>query len=242
MKNFILLVLIFPFVMYSQKIKKGTAAKKTTVGVSALVRINDSIPLLIPHEEGGKYGFVNQQGKMIIQPEYTNVGFFTEDCNLTNSPDPKVRKFGSSKYASVRKDGIDYRIDEQGRRVYIFRDKDLGKCDSEYRKQLFHAYIKNGFYGVIEDAKFQNPEDYRQYTIYPQYQYIHVLEGDDLNRPLMIASLNDRFGVVDISNKVIIPFEYADIKRNLSWKTARLFEVSRDGKHFYFVDAGNKAY
>ena len=242
MKNFWVLFLVFPYVMYPQSAKKKISARETAAETSALVRINDSIPLLIPHEEEGRYGFVNQQGKLIIRPEYSNVGFFTEDCNLSNSPDPQVRKFGSADYASVRKDGIDYRIDERGRRVYMFTQKDLGKCDSEYRKQLFHAYIKNGFYGVIEDSTFQNPEDYRQYTIYPQYQYIHILEGDDLEHPLMIASLNDRFGVIDINNKIIIPFEYADIKRNLSWKTARLFEVSRDGKHFFFVDADNKAY
>lgn len=235
--------LFFPVLFFSQSAKKSIPVKKIVVkNNNALVRINDSIPVLIPHEVNGKYGFVGQNGKTIITPEYSNVGFFDEDCRLKNSPNPKVQKFGSHQYASVRKDKTNYRIDQRGNKVYTFKDSDLGKCSSDYRKQIFHAYLKNGFYGIIEDSRFQNPEDYRHYTIYPQYQYIHILEGDDLHHPMIIASQNDRFGVIDIHNKIIIPFEYADIKRNLSWKTARLFEVSRDGMHFFFVDTDNKAY
>src|SRR5690606_7933967 len=203
---------------------------------------NDSIPTLIPHKRNGKFGFVNQQGKMVIQPEYSNVGFFTEDCNLLNSPNEKAQKFGTASYASVRRNGIDFRIDRSGKRAYQFKDSDLGKCPSEFKKQRFYAYVKNGFYGIIEESKFYDPEDFRQYKIYPQYHYLHVMEGDDLDNPMMIASFNDYFGVIDINNNIVIPFEYQDIKRNYSWKLARLFEVTKDGKNYYFIDAKNQGY
>lgn len=206
------------------------------------MKLNDSIPSLIPQKREGKFGFVNQHGKLIIKPLYSNVGFFAEDCNLLNSPSEKVRKFGSKEYASVRKDGVDFRIDKKGKHVYKYKDEDLAKCPFEFKKQLFHAYFKKGFYGIIEDEKFKNPEDYRHYQIYPQYQYLHILEGDDLKNPMIIASLNNRFGVIDIYNRIVIPFEYTDIKRNFSWKLARLFEVTKDGENYYFVDANNKAY
>ena len=97
-------------------------------------------------------------------------------------------------------------------------------------------------YGIIEDSKFENPGDYRQYTIYPQYDYLHILEGDDLKNPMIIASHQNKFGVIDVHNKVIIPFEYSDIKRNFSWKLARLFEVTKDGKNYYYIDINNKGY
>ena len=71
---------------------------------------------------------------------------------------------------------------------------------------------------------------------------MHILEGDDLKHPMIIASLHNRFGIIDIYNRVIVPFEYTDIKRNFSWKLARLFEVTKDGKNYYFVDSNNKAY
>ncbi|WP_297985930.1 WG repeat-containing protein [uncultured Chryseobacterium sp.] len=207
-----------------------------------LAKINDSIPALIPQKMDGKFGFINQKGKVLIKHQYSNVGFFAEDCNLLNSTNPKVKKFGSADYASVRKDGVDYRINNAGKVVYTYKDADLGKCPAEFKKQNFHSYILNGFYGIIEDSKFQNAADYRQYQIYPQYQYLHIMEGDDLNNPMIIASNNDRFGVIDKNNNIIIPFEYSDIKRNFSWKLARLFEVTKDGKNYYYVDAKNKGY
>lgn len=246
MKNVLSLILISFALMLSGQ-KHNVAKKKVTKTVSAkantdLVKINDSIPALIPQNINGKYGFVNQKGKVIIKPEYSNVGFFTEDCNLLNSSNPKVRKFGSAKFASVHLNGQDFRINESGTRVYQFKKSDLGPCTPEFKSQLFHAYVMNHAYGIIEDAKFENPGDYRQFTIYPQYDYLHILEGDDLKNPMIIASYKNKFGVVDINNKVVIPFEYSDIKRNFSWKLARLFEVTTDGKNYYYVDSNNIRY
>ncbi len=237
---------LFCMVAFAQtgKANSGKIYAKKTVAQSNpdLVKINDSVAALIPFRQQGNFGFKNQKGKVIIKPVYSNVGFFTEDCNLLSSPNEKVRKFGSSKYASVRADGIDFRIDQRGKRVYRFKDSDLGKCENGFKKQLFHGYMKNGFYGIIEDSVFENPEDYRQYRIYPQYQYVHILEGDDLNNPMIIASHNNRFGIIDVNNKIIVPFDYADIKPNYSWKLARLFQVSKDGKEYYYVDSRNRAY
>lgn len=226
--------------------KKSVSAKKTIAKVVKPVldttKINDSVAVMFPIKKDGKFGFQNQKGKILIKPEYSNAGFFTEDCNLLNSPNEKVKKYGSKEYASVRLNNVDYRIDRYGKRVYKFVEADLGKCTPEYKKQLFHAYVLNGFYGIIEDAKFVNEADYRQYQIYPQYQYLHILEGDDFKNPMIVAAYNDRFGIIDINNKVIVPFEYSDIKRNFSWKLGRLFEVTKDGVNYFYVDVNNHVY
>lgn len=241
MKNVFSVVLLFLFFV-SQSQQKAAGKSVSARTNPDLVKVNDSIPALIPQNINGKYGFVNQKGKVIIKPEYSNVGFFTEDCNLLNSPNPKVKKFGSSKYASVRLNGQDFRINQAGIRVYQFKKSDFGQCTPEFKAQLFHAYVMNYAYGIIEDAKFENPGDYTQFTIYPQYDYLHILEGDDLKNPMIIASYKNKFGVIDINNKVVIPFTYSDIKRNFSWKLARLFEVTKDGKNYYYVDSKNIRY
>lgn len=226
--------------------KKAMTAQKTVSQVVKPVldvaKINDSIPALIPQKKDGKYGFINQKGKVIIPHQYSNVGFFYEDCTLLNSPNKTLKKFGSGKYASVRLGEDDFRIDQAGKRVYKYKTGDLGKCPPEFKKQLFHSYIQNGYYGIIEDSKFENAADYRQYQIYPQYQYLHIMEGDDVENPMIVASYNDLFGVIDKNNRVIIPFEYADIKRNLSWKIGRLFEVTKDNRNYFFVDDKNHRY
>lgn len=245
MKN--VLVLTFSLISalgFSQtkkSVQKKTPIKKNVTKAEMPV-VNDSVAVLIPFKSEGKFGFRNQKGKVVIKPQFSNVGFFTEDCNLLNSSNEKVRKFGGKKFASVRLEGVDFRIDQQGKKVYQFKDADLGKCDNGFKKQYFHGYMKNGFYGIIEDAKFENPEDYRQYRIYPQYHYVHVLEGDDLRNPMIIASVNDRFGIIDVNNKVILPFDYLGIKPNYSWKLARLFEVTQDGKNYFYVDEKGRKY
>lgn len=208
---------------------------------SDLVVINENVPLLIPKKSQDKYGYINQKGKIVIQPEYNIAMFFSEDCNLLNSPNPKAKKFGTSAFATVEKNGIDYRINTSGKRVYQYKDSDLGTCKNVYVNPLFHAYILNGYYGIIEDAVFESA-GHRQYKIYPDYQYLYVLEGNDPANPMIIASHKDKFGVIDVNNKIIIPFEYADIKRNYSWKLGRMFEVTKDNQNYFYIDSNNKAY
>ncbi|MBL1221321.1 WG repeat-containing protein [Chryseobacterium sp. L7] len=220
-----------------KKVSKGTQPNPD------LVIISQDLPVLIPKKENGKFGYVNQKGKFIIKPEYHIAVFFYEDCNLLNSPNEKVRKFGTKEYATVEKDMISYRVDKTGKRVYQFKDSDVGKCKfEEYKQQLYQAYVLNGFYGIIEKAKFMNAADYRDYQIYPQYQYLYIMEGDDTADPMIVASHNDKFGVIDVNNKVIVPFEYANIKRNFSWKLGKMFEVTKDGTNYYYIDVRNKTY
>lgn len=214
--------------------------KNTITSKPKLEKTKEDIPLLIPYKYEGKFGFITQNSDVYIQPEYDNAGFFTEDCNLLNSPNESVRKFGSSDYASVSKGDIDYRIDINGKKVYQYSPTDLVPCPSEYKKQKYNAFVQNGFYGIIDQGIYN--VSLQNFTIYPQYQYLHILEGDNVEQPMIIASLNNYFGVIDINGKTVIPFEYSDIKRNFSWKLAHLFEVTKDGKNYYYIDIDNKSY
>ncbi|HEX7868907.1 MAG TPA: WG repeat-containing protein [Chryseobacterium sp.] len=245
------LVLIFNFSFSQSKALKNNNLNKSK-GVSNLAvikkispglpMVNENIPLLIPQKKNGKSGFVNQKGKFMIQPEYDFVMFFGEDCNLLNSPNEKVKKFGALDFATVEKNGITFRVNKSGKKVYQYKDVDLGKCKLELKKALFHAYILNGKYGIIEDSKFKNPSDKDQFTIYPNYQYLYILEGDDVSNPMIVATYNDKFGVIDVNNKIIIPFEYSDIKRNYSWKLGKMFDVTKDDKNYYYIDSDNRSY
>lgn len=235
-------VLFFALSVLAAAQSKKTVQKKKIQPKPDLTKINDSIPDLIPQRVDGKLGYINQKGKFIIKPEYNFGTFFCEDCNLLNSPNEKIRKFGTADYASVTLEHSDYRIDKTGKKVYQFKNEDLGKCPPVYQEKIFMPYILQGFYGIVDVTKFTDPKDYRQFQIYPQYQYLYTMESDDPKNPVIIASQNDRFGVIDIYNNIIIPFEYSDIKRNFSWKMAKMFEVTKDGKNYYFVDDKNKAY
>lgn len=240
-KIVVLWMMLLGIVIFGQTkgVKKSSVVR---INSADLVKVNDSLPDLIPHRENGRLGYVNQKGKIIIKPEYQFGTFFWEDCNLLNSPNEKVRKFGQPIYASVTVDGRDFRINKAGTKVYTFKKEDLGNCSQGHSKTLYAPYILQGYYGIVNLETFESPLDYRQFQLYPQYEYLYVMESKDSEKPMVIATKNDRFGIIDIDNNIIIPFEYADIKRNFSWKMARMFEVTKDGKNYFYIDENNKAY
>ncbi len=229
----------------SKSVVKKTAVKKTLSNETKpkdLIVLDEEVPVLIPQKKNGKFGYVNQSGKFVIQPEYHIALFFGEDCNLLYSPNEKARKFASKNYATVDKDGVSYRINMSGKIVYTYKPADLGVCKAEYKKARFHAYRLNGKYGLIEDGRFVNPADKKQFTIYPSYDFLFVMETNDVANPMIIAANNDKFGIIDVNGKTIIPFEYRDIKRNYSWKLGNMFEVTQDDVNYYYIDIHNKPY
>ncbi|MGS0748392.1 WG repeat-containing protein [Halpernia sp. GG3] len=203
-------------------------------------RIN-KVPDLIPQKINGNFGYVNHKRKYVIAPKYNLAMFFNSDCNLLNSKNKKVRLFGGSGYATVEENKIAYRINKSGKKVYKYITKDLAKCPSEYKAQKYKAYIMHGFFGLVDKDSI-NEGNYKDFVIYPQYQRLHVMEGDDINNPMIVAVYNNKFGVIDKNAKVIIPFIYADIKLNYSWFLGKMFEVSVDNKEYFYVDENNMAY
>lgn len=230
------ILMLFPFMAFSQSSQENTYFIENNFKSFA----TKPIATLIPKKSKGRYGFVNKDSKFVISPQFSNVGFFAEECTLQNSPNEKLRVYGSSDYASVMKNGKDYRIDKQGKIVYEFKLEDLGKCDGGFQKQAFYGYSKNEVYGVVKLSP--NSGVVKNFAIEPQYQLVHVMEGDDIENPMIVVVKNDKFGVVDKNNQIIVPIIYEDIKRNFSWKLAGLFEVTKDGNNYFFIDANNKAY
>ncbi len=207
-----------------------------------LISLNGDVPLLIPKKQNGKVGYVNQKGQFIIPAEFYIGMFFSEDCNLLNSPNESVRKYGTNEYATVEKAQISYRIDVFGKKVYQYKDSDLGKCKNTYVKQKYGVYKDKYLFGLGDNELYKNSKVTFRFQIVPQYEMMYVLEGNNLDYPMMVVVANNKFGVINKDNKIIIPLEYEDIKLNYSWKLGGMFEVSKDGKNYYYVDIRNKKY
>lgn len=198
------------------------------------------IPDLIPKSINKKTGYIDQKGNVIIEPQYHIAMFFAEDCNLLNSPKENLRQFGSADFATVEKNQISYRIDRKGKRVYRYKKEDLGKCVSPYESPKYKAFVMNGFYGLVSKGSVDY-KNYKDFEIYPQYQMLYVLDGN-IEDPMIIAVRENKFGIINKKNQIVIPFEYEDIKTNLDWKTASLFQVSKNGRDYFYVDKNNQAY
>ena len=253
MKNIYQLFAVFLFsVLLSQSSHVVSKSETQFPGTTQFARVNPNrpdlislygdVPLLIPKRENGKVGYVNQKGQMIIPAEFYIAMFFAEDCNLLNSPNESVRKYGSNEYATVEKDQISYRIDVYGKKVYRYKDSDLGKCKNTYIKQKYGVYKDKYLFELRDNHLYKNSKVTFKFQIPPQYEMLYVLEGNDLENPMIVAVANNKFGVINKDNKTIIPFEYEDIKLNYSWKLGGMFEVTKDGKNYYYVDVRNKKY
>lgn len=229
MKQFLAFGFLF-FVLFSY----GQMASTDSIKVN-------KIPDLIPQKIDGKVGYVNQQREFVIKPQFGLAMFYNPDCNLINSSNKKAQKFGSADYATVEENKTAYRINKKGVKVYKYLKADLGKCPVEYKTQTYKAYVMQGYFGLVDKDSI-NEGDYREFVIYPQYQRLHVMEGDDIDNPMIVAVHNNKFGVIDKHAKVIIPFVYSDIKLNYSWKLAKMFEVSADSKEYFYIDENNVAY
>lgn len=199
-------------------------------------------PNTYPAAKQWQIWFCKFQRKGYHSLQIQKCGIFYRGLQAFELPQRIFTEIWNSSICFCKINGVDYRFDKNGKNAYLFKDDDLGKCQSKYLKQTYQAYIRNSKYGITESSKFNNPEDYRQQTIYPQYDYLHVLEGEDIENPMIIASSGNKFGVIDKKNKVIIPFEYLGIKPDFSWKLADLFEVTKDLKNYYFIDVKNNDY
>lgn len=211
-----------------------------SISIAAYSQTPDELPELIPVTINQKTGYIDQQGNTIVKPEYNIAMLFSEDCHLLNSPNENVRIFGTSDYATAEKNRIVYRINKLGERVYQYKSEDKGKCTLQYEPQQYNAFVVNGFYGLISKKSIDDKK-YDNFVISPTYQSLYILDGDT-DDPMIIAVLDDKFGIINKKNEVIIPFIYEDIKTNLSWKTAHLFEVSTNGKDYFYINKNNHSY
>lgn len=236
------IVLLLPYTRFSQTKKSSPKSSPVKKTASPSPSVKENIPKLIPKKKGNRFGYINQQKKFVLTPSYDLAMFFSEDCNLLNSKNEAVRKYGTANYATVEQNAVIYRINTAGKKVYTYKDEDLGICREAYKPQRYNAYILNGEYGIIDRAQFTDPADAAQFVIYPQYQYLFILESTDRDFPMIVAANDDKFGIIDIKNNIVIPLQYNDIKRNYSWKIAKLFEVTQDDKTYFYIDRTNRAY
>ncbi len=227
MKNITFLMLLCAALLYGQEKPKDKVFSYTP-------------PELIPKKVNGTFGYCGRVGGIVIPPQYNIAMFFAEDCNLLKSTNKNAQKYGTAEFATVEKNKKAYRIDKTGKTVYTYKAKDLGQCDQNYHEQKYSVVAKDNKYGLAESSLLGTKKF--KYLVKPQYDLVHIIEGEDLENPLMVAVKDNKFGVINKFNTIIIPFQYADIKRNFSWKIGKMFEVTQDGNEYFYIDINNVAF
>lgn len=111
-------------------------------------RTDLKLPELIPYRKGDKWGYANKNGKVIVEPKYTEVDFFSDN-----------------RFFRVKKNKLVGIIDNQGREAIPCLYKDIEKVQD---KDLFIAKDTLGFNGVINtENKIIIPFEYSSLEKHP---------------------------------------------------------------------------
>ncbi len=127
------------------------------------------------------YGFVNKKGEVVINPQFKDVGYFSEDlCAVKND-----------------KGEVGF-IDKEGKLVINYQFQDFGTLDFfAFHDDMCVVVGKNGKEGLInKEGKFE---------INPQYDYLF----DNYNG-MFGFRMDDKLGWIDKTGKVLINPQFED--------------------------------
>lgn len=210
----------------------------------AIVQITDN---LFRVEKNGKKGVYNSNGTKVLSPIYDEIiekGFWFGNngclkvgkdgkygiCNEHGIPITKLI------YSKIKGDSYKLELVKGNTSDFLLNYKYL-VYDCKTIKDAFSAPvngIKTEDYFVVEkDSLFGLLNEKGEMVITPQYtklinRYLGYRYG---KTPWLIACNGKKYGIIDINNHIILPFEYKDIR---STKIEDYFSVETEsGKHFY---------
>jgi len=180
-------------------------------------------------KKADKYGYINKEGKVVIPIKYFKVtafrfGFFEAKGNVkTDEGDLHSQKTVLFAGASLTKDGYEICIDTKGQRmpkcpaIPEGSAPDINKPEKVIVKTNYSTIHKTGLFDKIVD-------DYK------------MVPGADAT--YYIATRNKNYGVFNNTFDIILPFEYAMVKKkNIGGMTYLLAE--KDGLQGVFFGNGS---
>lgn len=132
--------------------------------------------------ENGRYGYKDEKGNIVIQPNYSYAYPFKNGVAQVTLPNPQD-KFGT----------FHFLIDKKGNAV-TKKYSSMGLYGSIYRVE------KNKKYGLISsDGKELVPLI---------YDFINENNFKGFSEGVVVAKLNDKWGLIDTLGKTLVPFTY----------------------------------
>lgn len=187
-----------------------------------------SSPELIPILVKEKYGYCNKNGEIIIKPKFDDAEPFMRDW-LYYSLDNENQKYGDINYASVVIKNKHYRIDKNGS-IMCEWNPDLIDRNSMYQEKDFEFIQENNKIGIKVDSIIK---------IKCIYDEIKPLSNSRSN--YFIVKLNNKYGVIDINENVLIPFKFEKLTNgDLDYNKIGLLKATLNNKIFYIDFCGNE--
>ncbi len=179
------------------------------------------------HDDKGNYGYKNEQQVIVIQPKYDYASDFSENRGIVILG----KKCGAVDSAGNEVIPIKYDIANGGFHDGLCGFNMNGKwgflnINGDEIISFKYSYVKDfseGIAYVSEDYDKKFFIDKKGNNLFPVHQY---LETKDCNEGLIIAKKDDKWGCLDKTGKVVIPFLYSDILV----RKGEIINVKRDRK------------
>ena len=175
---------------------------------------SDQIDLkLIPVKSGEKWGYINQKGEYVINPQFQDAGFFRKGIARVLSSDEKfgyISEDGKYKIAAKFKEGTHFK---EGL-AFVVSDGGHPTCidkSGETRFQLKQAKYAVSFSEglamfVSTDGKYGFVDKNGKVVINSQFENAHPFsEG------LAAVCQNDKWGFIDKKGKIVINLQFEGV-------------------------------
>jgi len=179
---------------------------------------------LFPALKNGKYGFVNEEGKWIIQPSYQEVGTFSEKIGSyristawgTIGTDGKI--LSEAKWEKINHFTGGLAIAESGKKNYLI----YPSGELAYPEGLDQiSKLKEGFYLVENDSKTGLLNSSGKLILPISFDQVQVEQKD-----FFIVAKDGLSGIMRANGNVFLPLQYAHIA--IDWVEQKVFAKGQE--------------
>lgn len=165
----------------------------------------------------GKYGLLDYQGNVILQPNYNGFRQCRTGRDYTGNGyyhSLVIMDAGEYKFTVVNGNVV---IEEEPHMDHILHTDALGQKSYEERDRYFEGYAaarKDGKWGYVSQEKDKKVIPY-EYEAVNEYASALDYAGSDYCRPVtdghIAVKKNGMMGIINLDNDIVVPFEYTNI-------------------------------
>lgn len=165
----------------------------------------------------GKYGLLDYQGNVILQPNYDGFRHCRTGRDYTGSEIyHSLVIIGTEEYQFTVSNGT-VEISDTPHLDHVLSNESLGDKSYEERDRYFEGYAaarKDGKWGYVSQERDKKVIPY-EYEAVNEYPSALDYAGSDYCRPVtdghIAVKKNGMMGIINLENDIIVPFEYSNI-------------------------------
>lgn len=165
----------------------------------------------------GKYGLLDYQGNVILQPNYDGFRHCRTGRDYSGSGIyHSLVIIGTEEYEFTVSNG-NVNVSETPHLDHTLNNESLGDKAYEERDRYFEGYAaarKNGKWGYVSEERDKKVIPY-EYEAVNEYSTALDYAGSDYCRPVtdghIAVKKNGMMGIINLENDIVVPFEYSNI-------------------------------